>query len=361
MRTVSLSELGLPTQFPLPSRRAWRIGVIGLGGISHVHLPAYASAGWSVVAAADLDEGRRRTAQEEFLIPDVAADYRAVINHPSVDVVALLTQPTVREEVVRACAEAGKSVLVEKPIALDVATAERMVAIADAAGIQLAVSQNYRWLPPVFIARALIEAGWIGRPYFASIELHGTQDRQLADHPFYSRCTDFLTVQWNSHLADLLRSLMGRDPERVLARTSRMPGQSFVSDNLLTSLVDFGREGTGLIIHNELHRGGLSSDRLRIDGDAGTLSFSLWGPHLILRSDRLGDEPVTLDCAPDNFLSSFCGPMSDLLCALESGSEPSISGRRNLATIRQILAEHETATAGDGWRPLPADTPVASA
>ena len=356
MTTRTLSDFGLPTNLPLPRRREWRIGVIGLGGISRAHLPAYRSAGWKIVAASDLDPARREAAQQEYQIAQVHEDYRRMIDDPAVDVISLLTQPSVREEIVAACAEAGKSLLIEKPFALDLAACERMTAQAERAGIRIAINQNYRWLPAPFAAQGLLHGGWIGSPYFASIEIHGTQDRELATHPFYSRCRDFLTVQWNSHLADLIRGFMGRDPQRVLARTSRMPGQNFVSDNVLTSVVDFGADGTGVILHNECHGGGLGTHAVRIEGTAGTVSFPLWGTTLTIASNRIDSGPVVLDCAPEGFLNSFCGPMADLLRSLEDGTEPQISARRNLTTIRHVLGEDASAREGATWHALETST-----
>lgn len=352
MKTLALHELGLPANLPLPQRRDWRVGVIGLGGIAQAHLPAYRRAGWTVVAAADLDATRRERAGKEFEIETLRDDFHAVIEDPRVEVVSLLTQPNVREDVVAACARARKPLLTEKPFGLDLAACERMVRTAADAGIALAVSQNYRWLPAVFAARNLIAAGRIGRPFYVSIELHGAQDRDLANHPFYSQCADFLTVQWNSHLADLVRSLMQRDPRRVLARTSRMPGQAFVSDNVLVSLMDFDRDGTGLIVHNENHRGHLAGNQVRIEGDAGAIVFQLWGSTLTLSNREFGAEPVTIDCAPAGLLDSFCGPMADLLISLEEHREPLTSGRLNLATVRQILAEQASAAEGSTWHEL---------
>lgn len=61
------------------------------------------------------------------------------------------------------------------------------------------------------------------------------QDAYFGSHPFYAQCPDFLTIQWNTHLADLLRFWTGRNPERVLARSGRMIAQNFRSDNLLLS------------------------------------------------------------------------------------------------------------------------------
>lgn len=347
---LPLSYFGIPNNIPLPERRDWRIGVIGLGGISYAHIPAYQDAGMNVVAGADIDPARREEAQQKFGIPKLYADYRDLIGDPDVEIISLVTQPTLREEVVAACAAAGKPIQTEKPFALDVATCERMVAIAAAANLPLGVSQNYRWHKNAFIASGLIQGGWVGKPYLVSIEVYGTQDKDLATHPYYSTCEDFLTIQWNTHLADLVRGWMGRDPLRVSTRTSRMDGQAFRSDNLLVSLVDFGPGATGHILHSELHRGGLSENCVRIEGDAGTLKFPLWGEGSIqLRSDRVGAELVEVASGSDDYLSSFCGPMADFLINIEQGTEPTVSGRRNLATIRQVLAEDQSTRNGGQW------------
>jgi predicted dehydrogenase len=227
-----------------------------------------------------------------------------------------------------------------------------MVQTAERAGIPLAVHQNYRWMPNNFMAHQIVKAGLIGEPFYASIEIFGTQDVHLADHPFYARCDDFLTIQWNNHLADLLRYWTGRDAGKVMARTSRMSGQHFVSDNLLCVLADFGPGLTGHIVHHELLRSEFPSQPCRIDGDRGSLMFGMWDGPLTLVSSRLGPEPRVLDAYSLNLPHSFAGSMSDFLSAIEEGREPAVSGRRNLATIRTILAEQESARSGGAWVPV---------
>jgi len=351
---ITCADLGVPDRLPMPRRSDWRIGMVGFGGIArHAHAPAYRRAGWRVVAAADPSPEARRAAGE-MGVERVMEDFRDLVADPEVEVVDLLTQPTVREEAVRVAAEHGKHLVTEKPLASSVEEAERMVAIAREGGILLAVHQNYRWMPAPFVARNIVAAGWIGSPYLASIEIFGTQDVHLAGHPFYAVCDDFLTVQWNNHLADLLRCWMGRDAARVLTRTSRKNGQSFVSDNLLCSLHDFGPGATGHILHTELLRSSLTAQPCRIEGDDGSLVFDLWGDHLLLESSRLPGGPRRLDVAALGLAPSFAGSMGDFLIAIEEGREPEVSGALNLPTIRTVLAEHRSALAGGVWETVTA-------
>jgi predicted dehydrogenase len=350
MKTITPRKLGLPETQPLPKRTDWRIGMVGFGGIArHAHAPAYRAAGWNIVAAADPDPEARRVAEEELGVPRVYADFGELIADDDVEVVDLLTHPTVREEVVTAAAAAGKPLITEKPFGPSVAACERMVETAARAGIPLAVHQNYRWMPANFLTFHIVQKGLIGAPFFVSIEILGTQDVHLANHPFYSTCTDFLTLQWNNHLADLMRYWTGAEAMRTLAHTARMEGQHFVSDNLLCALTDFGPGLTGQVLHHELLRSDLGGVRCRIDGDKGSVAFDFWASTLTLDSQVLGGGPRRMNISGASYVDSFAGSMGDFLLAIEEGREPMVSGRRNLPTIRTVLAQDESARAGGRW------------
>ena len=341
-------ELGLPETIPLPKRADWRIGMVGFGGIARgAHLSAYRSVGWQVTAIADPDPTARQRAQESG-IPRVYDDYRDLISDESVEVIDLCTHPTIREEVVRAAANAGKHLITEKPLAGTMDECLRMVDVAESAGIKLAVHQNYRWMKMNFLAHHIVARGLIGEPFFADVEILGTQDVDLAGHSFYSKCEDFLTIQWDNHLADLLRYWTGRDADRVLARTSRMKGQNFTSDNWLAVIADFGDGLTGHILHTELLRSSLGGVLCRVDGSDGSVVFN-FHDNLRLESKALGEGVREINGSDLDFPSSWCGTMGDFLIAIEENREPLVSARRNLATMRTILAEEASARQGSRW------------
>lgn len=346
---ITCEELGIPARFPLPKKNDWRIGFIGFGGFANAHRRAYTSAGWPIVAVADPSPAARERAKELTGVERLYEDHHGLLADGNVDVVLLITQPTFRETIISDIAAAGKPVLCEKPLARTREECERIVKIVDESGIPFAVSQNYRWAGVNYHVGRIIEKGYVGTPYFAAIEIHGRQDVELVDHPFYSTCKDFLTVEWNVHMIDLLRHWTRREPQRVFACTRRMTGQNFASDNLLLSFVDFGEGLTGHILHSELLRSELGSRRCRIDGDEGSLVFDLSGNVLTLDSKQLKHSPVELDLTDTEPMHSQCGSMGDLLISIEEGREPTVSARRNLATMRQVLAEEESVKAGGKW------------
>jgi predicted dehydrogenase len=346
---ITLAELGIPEFMPMPKRKDWRIGIIGFGGIAcGAHVPAYKEVGWSIVAVADPDQNALKEAKEKYGIKRLYPDYKSLVADDEVEIIDLCTQPIIREDVVLTCANAKKHVITEKPFATTMEECQRMVDSADRAGIKLAVHQNYRWMCMNYIAHHIVKLNLIGDPFFASIEIFGRQDVDLAKHPFYSRCDGFLTIQWDNHLADLLRYWVGIDAVRVFARTGRMVGQNFSSDNLLVVIADFGNGLTGHILHTELLRSSLSGVECRIDGSKGSITFD-FNNNMIIDSSVLGKGLCKLDLSGSNFVSSHAGSMGDFLVAIEENKEPSVSGKRNLATIRTIIAEDKSARLGGRW------------
>jgi predicted dehydrogenase len=348
--SITLEELKLPNVIPLPVRNNRGIGMIGFGEFAQrAHAPDYQALGWPIVAAAVRNPESQRIAKEQFGIDRVYSDYREVINDPAVELINLVTQPTLREEVVFAAAEAGKPIIVEKPLGLTTDACRRMVEAAEHAKIPLAVHQNYRWMRGNFLAYHVVKGGWLGEPFFVGIEKFGNQDSDFAQRAVYANCDDYLTLHWNTHLADLLRYWTGRDALRVAAHTARMNGQNFKSDNLFVSLHDYGPGLTGHIVHSELLRSSLGGNRCRIDGDRGSLVFDFSGDQMLLESHKLGSRVHRLRTSDTEWKEALCGSMGDFLLALEEEREPSVSGRRNLATVNTVIAEMESVKAGGKW------------
>jgi predicted dehydrogenase len=345
---ISPLELRIPLAMPLPARKGWRIGMVGFGDFARrAHAPDYQRAGWNLAAVAVRDAESQRAAQEEFGVSRVYSDYHDLINDETVEVIDLVTQPSLREEVVLAAALAGKHIIVEKPFGLSIEQCRRMVEAAETAGVLLAVHQNYRWMKGNFLAHHIVRAGLLGAPCFMSIEKLGRQDERMK-HSFYANCEDYLTLHFNTHFADLFRYWSGRNAHRVSTHTARRAGQNFRSDSLLLSRHDFGDDLTGHILHSELLRSSLEGDTCRIDGDEGSLVFDFAGERMVLDSRKLG-QPVRIDTSAMTWREALCGSMGDLLLAIEERREPAISGRDNLITMATVLAEIESAKSAGDW------------
>src|SRR5690242_14752503 len=118
----------------------FNIAIVGCGGVSEMHFPAYARhpERARVVAACDPDLDRARAAAEKWNIPVTFSTPEEMIEGAAWEVAVVCTPTPVREAVVRTVAAAGRHLYVEKPMSDSLAEAERMVAVCRQAGVRLA-------------------------------------------------------------------------------------------------------------------------------------------------------------------------------------------------------------------------------
>jgi Predicted dehydrogenases and related proteins len=143
-----------------------RIGIIGTGWGARAQVPAFREAGLDVVAIAGQNSERtRRVARELHVEP--FDDWRALIES-NIDLVTIVTPPSEHLEMATVAFDAGKHVLCEKPMALNVAEAEQLVAAARNHPDQLAlIDHELRYLPSFRAARERI--GELGGIRYAEV------------------------------------------------------------------------------------------------------------------------------------------------------------------------------------------------
>jgi len=144
-----------------------RLGVVGCGSVFWTPYMSLieklrAEGRVDVTAVYDSDPGKRRLAAERLgLRPDVPDDV-AVCRHPDVDVVLVLTSMTDHGRLARAALEAGRHVLVEKPVATSLQEAEDVLAAAEAAPGHLVCAPHILLSPTYRAMHARVRAGEIG-------------------------------------------------------------------------------------------------------------------------------------------------------------------------------------------------------
>jgi len=139
-----------------------RVGIVGTGAIAGKHADAYKSIGFTVTACTNATgtKGRKFAAAVGAEFVSTPAELAA---RPDVDFLDVCTFPAYRLEAVELAARYGKHVLVQKPMAIDVATAGKMIQVAKAAGIQLGVVSQHRWDDSTLFLKRALAAGRLGR------------------------------------------------------------------------------------------------------------------------------------------------------------------------------------------------------
>jgi predicted dehydrogenase len=213
---------------------AVRIGLIGGGYIAEYHLAGLAAAGGAEVPVlATRTPARAAALARRFGIAEVANDYRALLERRDVDAVVIATPDDTHETIAVAAAEAGKAILLQKPMARSAAECRRIIAAARRASVDLQVSFLHRHFEETVRARELLGGGRVG-PALSARMRNATPGPDWGDW-FFSRerVPGGVVHQLGIHGIDLLRYLIGDiaavsamvgtlRPERTLADGRRV-------------------------------------------------------------------------------------------------------------------------------------------
>ncbi len=151
--------------------RTLGIGVIGMGWMGQAHSRSYSMVSQrfpdsglkaKLVICSDNVAERAQQARELLGFAESTTDWRAVIDHPQVQIVNIATPNNLHVEIVEAAAAARKHIFCEKPVGRNPEETARIESCARQAGVQSFVGFNYRWAPMVMHAKKLISQGKLG-------------------------------------------------------------------------------------------------------------------------------------------------------------------------------------------------------
>jgi predicted dehydrogenase len=151
---------------PEPLNKKLRVGVIGAGRWSaSAHLPGFDRSPLAdLVVICDLDRELAEKRAREFGIAEVETDAAKVLARKDLDVVDIVTRGD-HLDLVFAALEAGKHVLVEKPVCHDYKDVWKAQELAESKGLKTKVGLTFRYAPAVMYMFDLIREGFIGRPF----------------------------------------------------------------------------------------------------------------------------------------------------------------------------------------------------
>ncbi len=148
-----------------------KIGIVGAGNIAvNTHLPAYQELdNVEIVAICDLTVDRAKEAAKKFNIPAYFSSVEDMLVNADIDAVDICTWNNGHAPVCIAAAKAGKHIVCEKPMALDLAAAKEMEAAVKEAGVTFMLAVPGRFNTQNMYVREMYEAGELGDVYYAKV------------------------------------------------------------------------------------------------------------------------------------------------------------------------------------------------
>jgi predicted dehydrogenase len=219
-----------------------KIGLIGYGAWGRHHAAAIAESGeFEIAAVCSQSEASRRAASEKLGVPTVA-DYRELLARPELDAIDIVLPTHLHREVAAAALEAGKHVLLEKPMAATLADCRALIDVARSSGKILYIGHELRHSTQWGCMRSLIEEGSVGMAQYATIDIWRRPYRLGASGWRYDpRRVGSWTLEEPIHFFDLgcwwLREA-GR-PAAIYARAVRRPSSPPGLWDNLSAIVSF--------------------------------------------------------------------------------------------------------------------------
>ncbi|MEM5297193.1 Gfo/Idh/MocA family oxidoreductase [Burkholderia sp. JPY481] len=348
----------------------FRVGIIGAGRISDLHAIEYLQNPLArIVGVCDRDVAQARSKLAAWGIPDVAVeeDVDRFLAREDIDLVEILLPHHLHLPVALKAMAAGKIVSLQKPMCVDLAEADQLVAAAEAYDRPFKVFENFIFYPPVLKARELIDQGAIGTPLSIRIKSNPARSATAWEVPPSASAWRSekshagggpLVFDDGHHKFALAWHFMG-DPEEVhafIGDTEGPGGMRFDAQSIISFRFPGNRVGNLEIVYSPdmelVTRHYAQDDRVEITGTSGVLFIN--GGH-----GRLGATPpvtlyrdgqLTTYDVPSGWEQSFVLSTRHFLNALQTGGAPVLTAREAREVLRFSSAAEQSAREGKAIR-----------
>ncbi|MBA5865689.1 MAG: hypothetical protein GDA67_03205 [Nitrospira sp. CR1.3] len=247
-----------------------KLGIVGCGWVTEtLHLPALRGVRTAnVVALADGDPVRLKRVGELFRVPQRHADFRALLDDPTIEAVGVWLPADRQVEVAQAVLAAGKHLFIDKPLVFDLKVWDRLIEQAAQANRQvMVVGLPRRWHRLMYRARGVIQQEQLGKLQLIRTVLTGRNPERRTFHEEGDRrAVKGVLYQFGVHHFDVLHMLLQRDVEEVFASSS--------ADRSTVNVA--ARMSDGVTVSSAFSEGESRNDEVEIYGQAGCLKISCY-------------------------------------------------------------------------------------
>ena len=330
---------------------ALKLAFVGCGAIARYHLDGIKEHAprINVTAAVDLDAQKAKEYADETG-GTAYTSLEEALENGDFDAVDLMLPHDLHEQAAIQCFEAGKHVLLEKPMALELDACERILAAAKAAGTVFMVAENAQYWPEIVKAAEVIESGAIGEIITARAAFTYEFDPVWFDEetPWRyqkSRTGGGITIDGGSHWIRPLRMWMGEIDEVV--GIIGHPLKQMEGESLTRALLRFQSGKTAVFDAMMIDTVFAPDPWWRITGTKGELTIDT-GFEGALRLFDADHRDGKLLMEPKGYPQSFGPELADFAAAVLDGKALTAGPEQSLGELRTAMAIYRSA-ASNNW------------
>lgn len=324
--------------------------LIGCGFFAENHLHAWADVdGAEISAICDKDAERLKLVGDTFGIERRYSDAAAMLTAEKPDFVDIATTVASHRPLVEMAAKAGAQIICQKPFADSMEDARAMVSAAREAGVALMVHENFRWQSAIRAAKAEIDSGAIGEPFWGRVSFRSAFDVYAAQ-PYLATDEKFIIQDLGIHILDIARFLFG-DVETLSASTRRV-NPRIRAEDVATMMLRHESGVTSVVdcsYASRLAEEAFPQSLLEIDGDAGSLRLSVGYKLTVVDANGTRERDVAPPLLPwaerpwHNIQESVLAIQQHFIDCLGARRAPETSGDDNLKTLALVYAAYRSA------------------
>jgi len=333
-----------------------RVGLIGGGFVSDIHAESFQEVPEAaLVAACAIEKKQAEEFGRKWKIPFTTADYRKVLERKDVDMVVLGIPNDLHREVAVAAAEAGKHIVVEKPLANTLEAGRAMVEAAKKHKVKLMYAETLCFSPKYGRAKKLVEEGAVGKLYMIK---QGEKHSGPHSDWFYDvkRSGGGAIMDMGCHGIEWARWMYDKPKVKsVVAHCQHVYHARTTGEDNSVILVEFEGGGIAVIEDSWVKHGGMD-DRVEIFGTEGAIycdllhgssmeTYSLKGYGYAM--EKAGEtKGWTFTIFEESHIYGFPHEMRHFTQCVLNDAKPRETGEDGVATLEIIYAAYESAGSG---------------
>ena len=333
------------------------VGIIGSQFISTIHaeaLRAYPHA--EIRAVASPTAGHAKAFAERLSIPHALTDYKKMLAMPEIDMVVVGVPNDLHHRVTLDAAAAGKHVVMEKPLCLNLAEADEMIDACRQAKVKLMYAEELCFTPKYVRLKQLLDSGALGKPTL--IKQAEKHDGPHAPHFWdVNRSGGGVVMDMGCHGIEFFRWMLNRPKVKsVYAHmTTNVHGDKTRGEDNAILILEFEGGATAIAEESWTKPGGMD-DRAEVHGTQGVAYADLLHGNAIETYSAVGYDYAVEKAGSTKGWSftvyeeawnyGFHGEMAHFVDCVQNDRKPLVTGEDGRAVLEVIFAAYESARTG---------------
>lgn len=345
-----------------------KVAIIGSGAISTTHIESYLKfpERCRIVAISDIYEEKALSRIEQFKLEAKAvSDYKELLSE-DIDIISICTPPYTHAPLAVAFLEAGKHVIVEKPMASSLEECDLMNEAARKSGKVLSVIAQNRFKTPMMKLKLVLDSGLMGKILHAQVDSFWWRGHCYYDlwwRGTWEKEGGGCTLNHAVHHIDALLWMMGR-PSEVQAFMTNVSHDNAEVEDLSIGMLRYSDGALAQVTSSVVHHG--EEQQLIFQGAKARVSTP-WKMKASISMANGFPEPNPLleqelqryyDALPEVVYEGHAGQIDNVLTAIETGQPVLIDGISGRQTLELIVGIYKSASTGQLVQfPLSPDDP----